>query len=125
MATSTILLDTTVLVDHLRGHTTATVWLGGLAEVPLCSEITRAEVIAGLRSPEKRAAEQLFAALRWINVDESISRAAGELGRRYRKGHDLGVADLVIAATAQDQSATLATSNVKHYPMFPKLRPPY
>jgi predicted nucleic acid-binding protein len=120
------LLDTSVLIDVLRGSQTAVAWLADLDEVPLCSEITRAEVLRGVRSPERTATERLLEALRWAPADETISRRAGELGRRHRRSHrGLGVADLLIAATAITYDATLATANVCHYPMFPGLVAPY
>lgn len=120
------MLDTTVLVDNLRKRSEATDWLTGLAVVPIASEVTRTEVIRGLRSAERAAAEQLFADLDWVPVTESIARLAGELGRRYRRSHQrIGVADLVVAATAQRLRADLATHNVRHFPMFRGLRPPY
>ncbi len=119
-------LDTSVLIDVLRGSPTAAAWLSGLDEVPLCSEITRAEVLRGVRSPERTRTEQLLDALRWAPVDETTSRRAGELGRRHRRSHrGLGVSDLLVAATALVHDAELATGNVRHYPMFPGLRPPY
>lgn len=119
------LLDSTVLVDQLRRDPAATEWLLSLDEVPLCSEVSRTEVLVGVRSGERRAAEQLFDGLSWVGVDEAIARRAGTLGRRYRASHQLGAADLLIAATAQEHSARLATSNVKHYPMFANLKRPY
>lgn len=98
-------LDTSVLIDVLRGSPAAAAWLADLAEVPLCS---------------------LLDALRWAPVDDTTSRRAGELGRRHRRSHrGLGVADLLVAATALVHDAELATGNVRYYPMFPALRPPY
>src|SRR5215207_5285532 len=119
-------LDTSVLIDVLRGSSPAADWLASLDEVPLCSEITRAEVLRGVRSPERTPTERLLGALRWAPVDEATSRRAGELGRRHRRSHrGLGVADMLIAATALIHDAELATGNVRHYPMFPGLRAPY
>lgn len=121
-----IVLDTTVLIDHLRGYEPATQWLAGLPVVPHCSELSRVEILRGLRSAERRRAEQLLATLHWQPVTEQIARIAGEWGRRFRRSHDhIGVVDLIIAATAHHLDATLATSNVRHYPMFPGLEPPY
>jgi predicted nucleic acid-binding protein len=34
-------------------------------------------------------------------------------------------ADLIVAALAQHLDADLKTTNLKHFPMFPKLRAPY
>jgi len=119
-------LDTTVVIDHLRGMPAAGHYLRSLTAVPTCSEVTRAEVLQGLRSAERRAAEALFTVLHWVDVDERIARRAGELGRRYRRSHPgLALADLLIAATALELAQPLVTLNVRHFPMFPRLRPPY
>ncbi|MBI4729452.1 MAG: type II toxin-antitoxin system VapC family toxin [Acidobacteria bacterium] len=120
------MLDTTVLIDVLRGSTQAIDYVLALDEVPLCSEVTRVEVLRGLRSHERRPAERLFQQLRWVPVDEAIARAAGDFGRDLRRSHSgIGVADLVIAATAEQLGLPLATTNVRRFPMFRGLRPPY
>lgn len=121
-----VVLDTTVLIDHLRGSEAAYEYLVDLEDRPTCSEITRIEIIQGLRSSERRAADKLFALVAWVPVGESVARRAGELGRHWRRSHPgIGVADLAIAATAEELGATLATRNVKHFPMFKNLRTPY
>lgn len=121
-----IVLDTTVLIDHLRGSEAARSFLQALRTVPACSELTRIELMRGMRSGERRATDRLMAMIRWIPVDTDVARLAGELGRRYRRSHlGLSVSDLVVAATAQRLEAKLATSNVRHFPMFRNLQPPY
>lgn len=121
-----IVLDTSVLIDHLRGSPSATAYLASLDGRPSCSEISRVEVIQGLRSSERRAADRLFAVIAWVPVTESVARRAGELGRRWRRSHPgIGVADLAIAATAEEIGAGLVTRNLKHFPMFEGLRAPY
>lgn len=122
----TVLCDTTVIIDILRGHPPALGYARALDRPPVCSEITRAEVLRGLRSHERRATERLFGAITWIGVDEAIARRAGEFGRAYRRSHrGIATADLIIAATATELGHELATLNVRHFPMFPDLRPPY
>jgi hypothetical protein len=120
-----IVLDTTVLVDVLRGHRPALDYLRSLDEIPACSEITRVELMRGIRHRERDAVERLMRSLRWIPVDEQIARRAGALGRAWRRSHALASADLVIGATAKELSASLATSNVRHFPMFEGITPPY
>lgn len=121
-----VVFDTSVLIDVLRGDATALGYVRTLKDVPICSEVTRVEVGRGLRSGERSGAEQLFRTLRWIPVDEPIARRAGELGRRWdRHRPGIGLADLVIAATAEHVEAELATANVTHFPMFRDLRAPY
>lgn len=120
-----IVLDTTVLIDLLRGNAAALGYLRSLIEVPACSEVTRVEVMRGIRHREREATEALMRTVRWIGVDEQVARRAGGLGRIWRRSHLIATADLIIAATAQELSADLATSNTRHFPMFAGLQPPY
>jgi predicted nucleic acid-binding protein len=123
---SVIVLDSAILIDVLRGHGPAVDFLQQLDTVPVCSEITRVEVLRGMRSNERPAVETLFHALDWIPLDEIIARRAGHLGRRWRRSHaGLSSADLVIAATVEEVDGRLATANVRHFPMFEGLTPPY
>jgi predicted nucleic acid-binding protein len=122
----TTVWDTTVLIDILRGSVTAQSYARSLQATPVCSEMTRIEVLRGVRTAERAATERLLGALVWVPVDETIARRAGELGRRFRSSHPgLGSTDLAIAATALELEARLATTNVRHFPMFRRLRPPY
>jgi predicted nucleic acid-binding protein len=122
----TVLLDTSVVIDLLRGVAPAIAYTRGLPEPPTCSEITRVEVMRGLRSGERRATVRLLGTLRWVAVDEPIARRAGELGRRYRRSHQgLATADLIIAATVEELGLELATLNVRHFPMILGLIAPY
>ncbi len=46
--------------------------------------------------------------------------------REYRRSHSgIGIADYLIAATAEQSGAALVTLNVRHFPMFPGLQPPF
>ena len=115
-----------MLVGHLRAGSRASEYIAGLDEPPICSEVTRIEIIQGLRSAERSAAETLFALIEWAPVSEEIARRAGALGRRWRASHPgIGVADLAVAATAEQLGAPLATCNVRHFPMFADLQSPY
>jgi len=119
-------IDTSVIIDILRGLAAAVDYVEGLDDVPACSEITRVEVTRGLRTAERVPAERLFQQLRWVALDEGIARRAGELGRKWRRSHPgISTPDLVVAASAEQLGANLATSNVKHFPMFKSLQPPY
>lgn len=119
-------LDSTVLIDVLRGLSSATAYLQSLSEIPFCSEISRIEVTRGLRSHERGVANSLFGVVSWVPIDEVIARRAGELGRAHRQTHGLiDAAHLAIAATADVLHLPLATSDVRHFPMFAGLVPPY
>jgi len=115
-----------VLIDVLRNLDPAVEYLASVEAVPVCSEVTRIELITGLRSAERGLAERLFPTLDWITVDEDIARRAGALGRRFRASHPgIDAADLAVAATAERLGVEVATANVRHFPMFPGLRAPY
>lgn len=124
----THLVDTSVLIDHLRGHQPASdLLVRARAEGPLqASEVTRLEVLAGMRPQEETQTRSLLSALRWHPVDERVAERAGELGRTWPPSHrGVDSADLAIAATALLLGARMLTMNVRHFPMFAGLRPAY
>jgi predicted nucleic acid-binding protein len=123
------LIDTTVAIDHLRGEPAAMDLLAALidtGEEVVASELVRFELLAGVRDKELGALEEFCSALRWAEVTEDVARVGGRLARRYRKSHNgIGAVDYLIAASAIVIDAGLLTTNVRHFPMFPKLKPPY
>lgn len=123
------LLDTSVAVDHLRGHEPAVDLLRDILErdEPLAaSEVVRFELVAGVRDDEFPALEQFFAAVSWVAVGEEVARVAGDLARAHRRAHGgIDDADYLIGATALLLEAELLTTNIRHFPMLPGLEPPY
>jgi predicted nucleic acid-binding protein len=125
-----VVLDTSVLIDHLRGRPPAATELIPRAiargDELWSSHIVRAEVLAGMRGTEEPATRDLLRLITWVDIDESLSEAAGALGRRYLRSHPgIEVADLLVAALAQHLDAELKTTNVRHFPMFKDLKAPY
>lgn len=125
-----LVFDTSVLIDHLRGRPTAATELIPRAlshgDELWSSYVVRAEVLAGVRPGEEAATEDLLSLISWAEVDAGAADAAGALGRRYLRSHPgIEVADLLVAALTQRLDAELKTTNVKHYPMFPGLKPAY
>lgn len=122
----TALLDTSVLIDFLRGHPGAVGVVSSLDVPPVSSEICRVELFQGLRPTEEEDAAALALLIEWIPVVEPIAVRAAELGRRWPPSHSgIGVADLIIAATAELTDSQLLTLNVRHFPMVEGLRPAY
>ncbi len=122
------LFDTSVLIDHLRGRIDATELLvAAVADgKAMVSVLTRVEIEGGMRSHERDGVRRLFDALLVVPVSDDIAKTAGTLLRDYRRSHaGIDLVDYVIAATAKALNATLATLNVKHFPMFPDIRSPY
>ncbi|HVM14209.1 MAG TPA: type II toxin-antitoxin system VapC family toxin [Egibacteraceae bacterium] len=124
-----IVADSSVLVDHLRGKEASRQALRSArtaGERVQASVLSRTELLVGMRAHQKRLTKRLVDQIEWIPVDEWIADRAGELGRAYRASHPgIGVIDLVIAATVERVRGQLWTSNVKHFPMFEDLAPPY
>ena len=121
-----VFLDTSILIDFLRGRAEAVQFVGSLSVPPISSEICRVELLQGLRQNEMKDAAELAGAIDWVPVVEPVSVIAGELGRLWRPSHSgIGAADLVIAATVKLTRSTLATLNIRHFPMFDGLRAPY
>ncbi|MFN8141027.1 MAG: type II toxin-antitoxin system VapC family toxin [Solirubrobacterales bacterium] len=123
------LLDTSVVVDFLRGRGEAIRLLTDLTEsheALLASEVTRFELMAGVRASEEASLERFFSAVEWVPVGEPVSRLAGDLARRFRPSHSgIDTADYLIAATSLVAGCDLLTTNVRHFPMFEALKSAY
>ena len=113
-----ILVDSDVLVDHLRGHRRLTM---GSDELHV-SAITRAELFSG-RATEERRVRRLLGAMIDIPVDASIAERAGRLRRGAPPRR---LPDALIAATALEHGLTLMTRNARDFEGIRglRLRPP-
>lgn len=115
-----VLLDTTVLIDYLRGRP-AVGRVNALLDRgdPLCTTpINVEEVVRGLRPEELPAVDALFDGLRIVPIEREAGRRAGEWRRRFAGlGTTLSQADCLIAAAACSTAAVLATGNPRHFPM--------
>ena len=117
----TILIDSDILIEvsHGRNKEVLAKWASLAAgdSALLCSPVTVAELWHGARSSEHGILNGLFAALVCVPIDHEIGRCAGDYLRQYRSGHNVELADALIAATASIHGATLWTRNRKYYPM--------
>ncbi len=123
-------VDTSVLIDHLRGHQAAVELVAQLVNDDaefVSSFVIRAEVLAGMRPGEERRTRLLLDLIQWDPVSEPESEAAGELGRRHlKRSPGIDTPDLLLAEVAERHGAEVLTTNLKHFrPMFPGLRAPY
>ena len=121
-----ILLDTDILVDFLRGHSKAMTFVKARSERVLLSTIVVAELYAGVKGDAEQAVLDDFVSLfRIVPVSVNIAKAGGLYKRDYGKSHGVGLADAILAATAEAEDAELKTLNTKHYPMLKGLRAAY
>ncbi len=121
-----LLLDTDVIIDYLREQADAVTYIESLTNPLLISVVTVAELYAGVREgDERRALETFLSAFELVPVSSEIAVTSGLYRRDWGKSHKVGLADALIAATAEARGAKLITLNVKHFPMFAALAPPY
>lgn len=85
-----------------------------------------AELYAGVREGKERLALDTFmTAFEVVPLDRKIAVKGGLYRRDYKKSHSVGLADALIAATAEVKQATLVTLNKKHFPMLKTVTIPY
>ena len=118
-------VDTDVLIDFLRGVPPAVDFVTRHADAIVISSISVTELYAGVRVHERETLDRFLTLFHIASVDHEVALVAGLLRRDYGPSYGLALADAVIAATAQQHNAELVTMNVRHFPMFPDLAPPY
>jgi predicted nucleic acid-binding protein len=121
-----ILIDTDILVDFFRGHSLAVNFISINSPQIILSSIVVAELYAGIKTnAERTALDNFISIFRIIPVTSEIAKSGGLYKYKYGKSHGIGLADAIIAATAQAENADLKTLNIRHYPMFKNLKPAY
>jgi len=123
-----ILIDSTVLIDALRGHPLALAFLADAYRATELMSVTpvRIEVLGGVRDDMVRGTFTLLRQIAWIDVTVELADVAAALQRRHRSAHSgIGVVDYLVAAAALELGGVVATSNIRDFPMFPGLQPPY
>lgn len=123
---NSILVDTDVLVDFLRGHGKAAGFIEEFSSQIILSPIVVAELYAGVKGDNELSILDSFVSLfRVVPLTSEIAKSGGIYKRDFGKSHGVGLADAIVAATAEAEKAELKTLNVKHYPMFKSLVPAY
>ena len=120
------LIDTDVLIDYLRGREQAVKFLEKLKGDLLISSITVAELYSGVRAvEEERALDQFLQAFLVIEADQAIAKKAGLYRHEFSKSHGTGLADALIAASAESRHVILVSLNRRHFPMVKGMKVPY
>lgn len=112
MATAEILVDTDVLIDHLRGTHRLRAGAGPLG----ISVVSRCELFAGRDDPERL--RRFLAAM----VELPINSAIAELAGVTRRESGIATPDALIAATALAHGIALMTRNRRHFDRVANLR---
>jgi predicted nucleic acid-binding protein len=118
---ASVLLDSTVLIDLLRGRAGARVRLDRLQRsgdhLWTCA-INVDEIARGVRPKERDRAADLIRGLRIAPLGRDEAWRAGDWRRDFAaRGINLGQSDCLVAAAAVGIEARLATGNPRDFPM--------
>jgi predicted nucleic acid-binding protein len=117
-----LVLDTSVVIDLLRGHVADESVLDPAREPVMISSITIHEILVGLRDGESELTGAILDSFAVIPFSGAEAELSARWRREYRaRGITLNLEDTAIAATAAIRNAPLATGNVRDFPM-PELR---
>ena len=121
-----LLIDTDILIDYLRGREDAVHFLESQQISMFISAISLGELYAGVREgQERRILDDFIEYFKVIPLSSKIAVKGGLFRRDFGKSNGVGLADAMIAATAQSENATLVTLNQKHFPMISDVLVPY
>ncbi len=124
-----LLLDTTVLIDVLRGNKGAAAFLSDAlveGDELWSVSVVRTEVMAGMRRGEEKVTRDFLDSIAWLDVDVELADEAGHVARKFLKSHPgVDTVDYLVAAATVSLDGRLCTSNVRHFPMFAGLEAPY
>jgi predicted nucleic acid-binding protein len=112
-----MLVDSDVLIWHLRGLSRATQRLDALPRLTI-SVITYFEILQGIRNRAELIAVQKSLSLRsteQLFLTPAITVRARDILENLTLSHRLGMGDALIAATALEHGLTLLTANIKHF----------
>ena len=116
---STYLLDSTVLVAHMRGDLgdlLPRLHAGGHEIATSCVNV--AELVRGLRPEERKAATFFLGRLRFLPTGrEGATRAGNYIAEWSRRGRTIEIPDALVAGTAREHGAIIVTQNTKDFPM--------
>jgi predicted nucleic acid-binding protein len=105
VATAELLVDTDVLIDHLRGERR----LRSDGRALAVSVVSRCELFAGQDEPAR------LRRLLWPMIEIPIDPAIAELAGITRRGTGIATPDALIAATALTHRIPLMTRNRRHF----------
>lgn len=117
-----LVLDSSVVIDLLRGNALDCSLLDPGREPVLVSTVTVHEVLAGARAGEAERTQGMLSSFGIVPFGLREAELSARWRMEYRaQGVTLKLADAAIAATAAIRNLPLATGNVKDFPM-PELR---
>jgi predicted nucleic acid-binding protein len=118
-----LLLDSTFVIDHLRGVQEAEARFARLfadGDEPVVNEIVVCEVRTGLRDADLPQLTALLRPTEFVQPGPVSAILAGQWRAEARaRGHHLSLADSLIAAAAEAADAAVLTRNVRDFAQTP------
>ncbi len=124
METSRLVLDTDIVIDHLRKHTD--VIRGVLSQYDLAiTAINHYEILSVpfLSRRQQTSLAQLLEIVEIIPFDKQASEAAAQIWNLLRaQGKSIGVLDTHLAGICLSRNTPLLTRNLSHFQRVPNLQ---
>ena len=121
-----LLIDTDVLIDYLKEREEAVHFLESQQISMFISVISVGELYAGVKDgKERHILDDFIEYFQVAPLNLEIAVKGGLFRRNFGKSHGVGLADAMIAATAESENATVVTLNQKHFPMMSNVLIPY
>jgi len=120
-----VVVDSSIIIDYLRGGKK---WDEFIDYAPRDTQlflptVVIFELFSGSSTKNGRKLQEMIAFIREfqrIDLSESIAKAAGELFRDAKI--KIQAADYIVAASALEIGAMVATLNIKHFQKIPGIR---
>jgi predicted nucleic acid-binding protein len=117
------LLDTSFVIDQLRGEPSAIARFDRIfadGDEPLITELVACEAWTGAPSDDDPDLTALLSATKFVQAGRDAARVAGRWrADLLRRGATLSLPDSLIAAAAHDLGATVLTRNVRDFALTP------
>lgn len=126
MATLEVIVDTSIIIDFLRGHRATIDLFSALLNRRSAgiTAVTVFELQVGIEPDSRRDTNlgHLIDYLTVLPLDSAAAKIAGRIERQLRQdGRTIGVADILIAGICLRSGLPLATGNRAHFERVPGL----
>ena len=125
MADTRLCIDTNSLIDYLKGREPGASAVEKAVKTYNCcvASISVYELLFGVARAQREIGEQaLLGMMTVLSLDDAVAKRAASLhAELIRKNQDIGIKDILIAATCLEHSVPILTANERHFSRVPGL----